>query len=189
VKAGASLRLDGDDIHIALAPACYPPDQPAAAHGNDDCVDRGGLIDDLTAQGSLTGHDLGLVIGVRLECPGLLDKAPGGGEGIVVEVSGTKIVARYPRRLAAWATASPKLPPEAAAMPPTPMSPVVSSANAPRGLNDPVTWRCSSFSVKEKSADIRLPTSIVGVRRMCAPIRLAAASISRRVTSLAMDRR
>ena len=64
---------------------------------------------------------------------------------------GTKIFAGTPSRIAAYATAAPWLPPDAAT---TPVGGILRSSkfvNAPRALNDPECCNSSSFSAIAKS--------------------------------------
>src|SRR6266498_3793093 len=65
------------------------------------------------------------------------------------ETVGTKIRAGTPRCLAAYATAAPWLPPEAATTPAAGIARVSRCANAPRVLNEPACCRCSSLNVNE----------------------------------------
>ena len=97
------------------------------------------------------------------------------------EVSGTKIAAGCPSSPAAWATASAKLPPEAATTPAAGTSAASIALNAPRGLNEPVCWSSSSFSVIAPVEPERSGSrSSTGVSRTRPSIRAAAASISAR---------
>mmetsp|Transcript_26498 Transcript_26498/g.88769 ORF Transcript_26498/g.88769 Transcript_26498/m.88769 type:complete len:254 (-) Transcript_26498:101-862(-) len=84
------------------------------------------------------------------------------------EISGTNIVAGWPRRRAAWLTAMPWLPPLAAATPEAGTSVVSSVSKAPRTLKDPVCCMHSSLRLIEAGVvvDGRVTsTSNTGVRR------------------------
>src|SRR5450756_2994309 len=61
------------------------------------------------------------------------------------ETVGTKILAGTPSRCAAWATATPWLPPEAATTPASGSSRSSRLAKVPRVLNDPEHCSCSSL--------------------------------------------
>ena len=101
-----------------------------------------------------------------------------------VDVDGTKISAGCPRRFAAYATARPKFPPDAARTPVSSMSAVSMRLNAPRGLNDPVCWSSSSLRTSRPGAPNAFrSSSAVGVRRTHVPSRSLAFSTSNRVTS------
>src|SRR5258708_16569687 len=81
---------------------------------------------------------------------------------------GTKILAGMPHRMAAYATAAPWLPPEAATTPTSGISRSSKLENAPRVLNDPACWRCSSLTVSgndERAKSLPSATS-TGVTRM-----------------------
>ena len=60
---------------------------------------------------------------------------------------GTKILAGMPRWCAVYATATPWLPPDAAATPAGGTSRSRRFVNAPRALNDPAHCSCSSLRV------------------------------------------
>ena len=60
---------------------------------------------------------------------------------------GTKILAGMPSRCAAYATATPWLPPDAAATPAGGTSRSRRFVNAPRALNEPAHCSCSSLRV------------------------------------------
>src|SRR5262245_11007427 len=94
------------------------------------------------------------------------------------------MAAGWPSCAAAWATASAKLPPDAATTPGAGTSAASIALKAPRGLNDPVCWSSSSFRVSAPSRP-RAPgsRSRTGVSRTRPAIRAAAASISGRPTS------
>ena len=82
------------------------------------------------------------------------------------ELEGTKISARWPSVRAAYATASPKFPPDAAMTPTSGTSEDSSLLNAPRGLNEPVCCVSSSFNVtRASSPNAPGPSSSTGVRR------------------------
>ena len=82
------------------------------------------------------------------------------------DVEGTKISARCPRVRAAYATASPKFPPEAAMTPTAGTSEASILLNAPRVLNEPVCCISSSFSVtRQGSPNAPGSSSSTGVRR------------------------
>ena len=90
--------------------------------------------------------------------------------------------------LAAYATAAPWLPPEAATTPAAGTSRVSRLANAPRALNEPAC--CSSSSLKLEPAKARpksaARTSITGVRRTCGRIRRSTSAIASRSRSIAL---
>src|SRR5258708_11853674 len=81
---------------------------------------------------------------------------------------GTKTLAGTPRRIAAYATAAPWLPPEAATTPASGISRSSKLVNAPRALNDPACWSCSSLSVRgnDERAKSLPSTTRTGVTRM-----------------------
>src|SRR5207237_1314605 len=81
---------------------------------------------------------------------------------------GTKIRAGTRRRFAAYATAAPWLPPDAAATPGGGIARVSRLANAPRTLNEPECCRNSSFNVSGNGArPMSLPlVATTGVSRM-----------------------
>src|SRR5690606_15798982 len=93
------------------------------------------------------------------------------------EVVGTKMSASLRGVVAAWATASPWFPPEAATTR-SASGRAVRNEKAPLTLNAPVFWSCSSFRKRFGS------TSSTGVFRMWGRIRSAAASMSARDTSI-----
>src|SRR3954464_7549361 len=75
------------------------------------------------------------------------------------EVAGTKISAGWPSTRAAYATARPKLPPEAASTPLASTSAVSIRLNAPRGLNDPVLQELElerQYAVQPERAGLQL---------------------------------
>ena len=96
--------------------------------------------------------------------------------------AGTKIFAGTPSFIAAYATAAPWLPPEAATTPAAGTLRISRFANAPRGLNEPVCWKSSSLSVSGMgpSPSSSPRTSMIGVRRTCGAIRRCAAAIASR---------
>ncbi len=83
------------------------------------------------------------------------------------EMLGTKIVAVRPSRIAAYATAAPWLPPDAATTPGAGTSRKSRFANAPRVLNEPACCMNSSLSVTvaHRSPSSLPRSSIAGVRR------------------------
>src|SRR4029453_4800549 len=90
-----------------------------------------------------------------------------------------KISARWPRMLAANATARPKFPPDAAITPGAGTSDERSLLNAPRGLNEPVCCMSSSFKVtRQERSKTPGSSSSTGVRRTYGSIRPRAARIS-----------
>src|SRR3954451_14561586 len=96
-------------------------------------------------------------------------------------VVGTNTVAGTPTTAAAYALASPALPPEATTIPTRASSSPDSRAdrtrlNAPRALNVPVCWSSSSLNQAAPAS-----TSTTGVTRTRPAIRAAAASTSSRV--------
>src|SRR6186713_1750276 len=80
---------------------------------------------------------------------------------------GTKMRARTPRRRAAWATATPWFPPEAATTPAAGTSRRSRFAKAPRTLKDPACCRSSSFRNRETPGRPRSApsTATTGVTR------------------------
>jgi 5-carboxymethyl-2-hydroxymuconic-semialdehyde dehydrogenase len=85
---------------------------------------------------------------------------------------------------AAYATARPKFPPEAAITPAGGTSDARSLLNAPRGLNEPVCWVSSSLSVRRPGRpSAPSPSQSTGVRRTYPAIRSRAASTSARPIS------
>jgi hypothetical protein len=99
---------------------------------------------------------------------------------------GTKILARMASRIAAYATAAPWFPPEAAATPTSGILRMSKFANAPRALNDPECCNSSSFSVIGNPASPKSPplTVTTGVTRTYGRITSRTLSISRRPTPL-----
>ena len=99
----------------------------------------------------------------------------------------TRIVTGSPCRAAARATAIPWLPLEAVisrvAVPSAAMAAMRDSA--PRTLNDPVGWRCSSLSRTSAAplAWARVVDATSGVRLAASPIRILARRTSRGVGS------
>src|SRR5690606_12215399 len=98
-------------------------------------------------------------------------------------VSGTNTSAGAPDRDAAYAKASPALPPEAATIPASGSRPSSRAArtwlNAPRALNDPVCCVSSSFShIRAAGASGAGSTSSSGVLRTRPAMRAAAAATS-----------
>src|SRR5918994_5698100 len=85
------------------------------------------------------------------------------------ETLGTKMRAGYERRLAAYATAAPWFPPDAATTPGGGTSRRSRFAKAPRDLKEPATCRCSSFSVNgNEDRPKSLPSNwSIGVLRTC----------------------
>src|SRR5207245_11184965 len=68
---------------------------------------------------------------------------------------GTKCFAGSPPRIAAYTTAAPWMPPEAATTPADGMVRVRRLAKAPRVLNEPACWSSSSLSVSGKATSPR----------------------------------
>ena len=69
------------------------------------------------------------------------------------EMLGTKMVARTPRFIAAYATAAPWFPPDAATTPAAGTSRASRFANAPRVLNEPACCSSSSLASKRNAAE------------------------------------
>ena len=66
LEAGRLLVLDADDLdpgHELLDEDGDTGRQPAAAHGHEDAVEMGVLLDELQTDGALTGNDAGVVEG------------------------------------------------------------------------------------------------------------------------------
>ena len=143
------------------------------------------------------GHDLRLIERVHRQRAGLgLARARGNGGLVVVPGNHADVGAhargsdrswrratcrgRRSRRddrasRAAYATASPKFPPEAATTPASGTSDASILLNAPRGLNDPVCCSSSSFSVSGVSIpNDPAPVSTTGVVRTCPRMRSRA---------------
>src|SRR5262245_57111980 len=99
---------------------------------------------------------------------------------------GRKIFAGTASRIAAYATAAPWLPPDAATTPTAGILRVRRFVNAPRTLNDPECCSSSSFSTIGTSPSPKsLPrTSTTGVTRTYGRITSRTSAISRRPTPL-----
>src|SRR5437879_7287889 len=87
--------------------------------------------------------------------------------------------AETPRRIAAYATAAPWLPPEAATTPAGGRSRSSRLANAPRALKEPACCRCSALTTTWTAPrPISAPlASRIGVRRTCGRMTAQVASI------------
>src|SRR3712207_1524976 len=97
-----------------------------------------------------------------------------------LEISGTKMRARTPSRLAAKATAAPWLPPDAAATPAAGTGFDRRVLKAPLVLNEPACCRNSSFRLTGPSWPNAFGRVQTGVRRIWGAMRAWAASISAR---------